>query len=589
MKKMKAYHWLAFFCFLAMASCDRIDFDQVETGKLYVGVCEGKDCAVVFDRAVEGDVRGRLYLDEGLPTAEPMPFTANLKENGKGDLRVDHSEKSLKRVSLKNGNLQGKANGKSFALTLQQGYDKHFRPMYQEPCYKTMTESRIYARKVKGFWMSYPDTREDFGDIYLGKVTSLITTKDLDLDMDLYYPAEPDSLPHPLLVLIHGGAFYNGHKQAEGYPEMGRHFAERGYVVASINYRLGFKPLAADVERAGYRALQDAHAAVCYLIAHAKEFGIDTTKIFAAGTSAGAITALNLAFMREENRPETTREGGVGKWISKGISKITKGADNVARRVLGVNLGINDWCRDLGLDQDLGPIGAVSQPHDRRFEVKAVVNMWGAVHDLGMLSNSPNTSVLSFHGDADKIVPYGYGYPFDGILDPYVDNVFNHLPGFMRPIAELGLDWVSDGKPIHEFLFSPMQGSKAIHDKACAMRMRSELHTAPGCGHSLHVDDNGNLTSYFSDTILPVMTRFLGEEMAGGTGVRLQQSGTWYEATGTDNVAELHWQVEGGAVVDQQGDNKSKVLFFSDMPRHAVTAEGRYKNGVEFSETIVVH
>jgi hypothetical protein len=369
---------------------------------------------------------------------------------------------------------------------------------------------------------------------------------------------------------------------------MGRHFAERGYVVASINYRLGFKPLAADVERAGYRALQDAHAAVCYLIAHAKEFGIDTTKIFAAGTSAGAITALNLAFMREENRPETTREGGAGKWISNGISKITKGVDNVARRFLNLNLGINDWCRSMGLDKDLGPIGAVSQPYDRQFEVKAVVNMWGAVHDLGMLSNSPNTSILSFHGDADHIVPYAYGYPFDGILDPYVDRVFNHLPSLMRPIAEHGLNWVSNGKPIHEFLFNPMQGSKAIHDKACAMRMRSELYTAPGCGHSLHVDDNRNLTGYFTDTILPVMTRFLREEMVGGTGVRLQQSDTWYEATGTDNVAELHWHVEGGAVVDQQGNNKVKVLFFSDIPRHEVTAEGRYLNGVEFSETIVV-
>lgn len=585
---MKVYHCLTTFCFLVLASCSRIDFEQIEIGKPYVGVCENKDCAVVFDRAEEKDMRGRLYFDEGSPVAEPELFTANLKKKGKGNLQIAGSTKPLKRVSLKRGKLQGKTDGKSFSLTLQQGYDERFRPMYQEPCYKMATEKRTYARNVKGFWMSYPDTGEDFGNIYLGKVMNLLTPKDLDLDMDLYYPGEPDSLPRPLLVLIHGGAFYNGDKQAEGYPEMGRHFAERGYVVASINYRLGFKPLAADVERAGYRALQDAHAAVCYLIAHAKEFGIDTTKIFAAGTSAGAITALNLAFMHEENRPETTREGGTGEWISNGINNITKEADNVARRLLGVDLGINDLCRNLGLEPDLGPIGAVSQPRDRQFEVKAVVNMWGAAYDLGMLSNSPNTSILSFHGNADRIVPYAYGYPFDGVLDPYVDKVFNHLPSPLRPIAVYGLDWVSNGKPIHEFLFNPMQGSKAIHDKACTMHMRSELYTAPGRGHSLHVDEHRNLTGYFTDSILPVMTRFLCEEMAGGTGVRLQQSGTWYEATGTDNVAELHWRVEGGAIVTQQGENRSKVLFFSDTPRHAITAEGRYKNGVEFSETMVV-
>jgi acetyl esterase/lipase len=92
---------------------------------------------------------------------------------------------------------------------------------------------------------------------------------------------------------------------------MGHYFAERGYVVASINYRLGFFPLAPSVDRAGYRALQDAHAAVCYLIANADEFGIDTSNIFAAGTSAGAITALNLAFMEEKNRPESTKENGM--------------------------------------------------------------------------------------------------------------------------------------------------------------------------------------------------------------------------------------------------------------------------------------
>lgn len=579
---MKVYHCLTLFFLLTLASCNRIDFEQIETGKPYVGLYGGTDCAVVFDRAVEGDVRGRFYLDEGSPTAEPKLFTANLKKKGKGNLRIDNAERSLKKVSLKGGTLQGKANGKSFALTLQQESSKRFRPMYKEPCYGVATEITTYARKVKGYWMSYPDTGEDFGSIYLGKVMNLITTQDMDLDMDLYYPSEPDSLPRPLLVLIHGGAFYNGDKKAEGYPEMGRHFAERGYVVASINYRLGFKPLAADVDRAGYRALQDAHAAVCYLIEHAKEFGIDTTKIFAAGTSAGAITALNLAFMREENRPQTTREGGVGKWISD----ITKRAGNVVRRIFGVDLGINDWSRNLGLEQDLGPIGAVSQPNDRQFEVKAVVNMWGAVHDLRMLTNSPNTSVLSFHGDADHIVPYAYGYPFDGILDPYVDRVFNHLPHLMRPIAERGMDWVANGKPIHEFLFNPMQGSKAIHDKACSMRMRSELHTAVECGHSLHVDDNRNLSDYFTDTILPVMTRFLCEEMAGGAMVRMQRSGTWYEVTGSENVAELHWRVEGGVVVEQQGGNRAKVLFFSDAPCHTVIVEGRYQSGMEFCEKV---
>ena len=582
---MKVYHWLTVFCLLALASCNKIDFEQIETGKPYAGVYGDTDCAVIIDRAEEGVFKGRLYLDKGTPVAEPMSFTANLNKTGKGSLRVDGSEKQLKKVLLKNKELHGKTAEKSFVLTLQQEQGERFRPQYKEPCYEVLTETTTYAPNVKGFWMSYPDTGEDFGSIYLGKVTNLLTAKKLDLDMDLYYPSEPDSQPRPLLLLIHGGAFYNGDKQDEGYPEMGQHFAKRGYVVASINYRLGFKPMAADVDRAGYRALQDAHAAVCYLIEHAKEFNIDTTKIFTAGTSAGAITSLNLAFMRDENRPETTRKGGVRNWISAGVNAITRCADRVTR-LFGLDLRINNLIQTLDLDSDLGPIGALSGKHDRQFQIKAVVNMWGAVHELKMLCNSPQTSILSFHGDADQIVPYAYGYPFDGLLEPYVDDVFDRLPGPLQQLAELGKNRMADGKPINEWLFSPMQGSKAIHDKACAMRMRSELHTAPGCGHSLHVDENRNLSGYFADTILPVMTRFLCEEMVGRVMVQMQQSGTWYEAMGTENVAELHWRVEGGTVVEQQGDNRVKVLFFSDAPSHTVTAEGRYRNGMEFCETV---
>ena len=470
-----------------------------------------------------------------------------------------------------------------------------FKPMYMKPMYKVAVEpGRVYAQGVKGYWSTYPDTREDFGRIYTRKIKELVIKKELNLDMDIYYPKEPVAQSRrPLLLLIHGGAFYNGDKQDIGYPEMGHYFAERGYVVASINYRLGFLPMAPDVERAGYRALQDAHAAVCHLIANADEFGIDTSNIFTAGISAGAITALNLAFMQERNRPEATKENGVRGWVSS-VTKtivgwIDKGMHTIGN-LLGQNWGVNgnNLCETLGLNSDLGPINTVSGSQDCPFKIKAVVNMWGAVHDLSMIGNSKETGILSFHGDADCIVPYGYDYPFDKVLDPYVDNVINALPYEMSGLAEWMRNWITNGKPINEWIFKPMYGSKTIHEKALAMGMHSNLHTLEGAGHSLHVNEyRETLTDYFKDTILPEMTHFLCEEIAGGQLVQIvKESDGWYKVNGMENVEELYWVVEGGKVAKKDGKGHVKVKFNDENAPHSVTACGKYKNGVEFRETI---
>ena len=465
-----------------------------------------------------------------------------------------------------------------------------FKPMYKEAVYGVAEEqSRVYAENVEGYWMSYPDTGEDFGTIYTRKLKELAHTEKLNLDMDLYYPLEPvNQNRHPLLLLIHGGAFYNGDKRDLGYPEMGHYFAERGYVVASINYRLGFMPMAPDVDRAGYRALQDAHAAVCYLIENADEFGIDTTQIFAAGTSAGAITALNLAFMDEEHRPEATRKNGVKGWVSTITENIVDWI-NQGLHLINTNWNINGSkiCQKLGLDTDLGPINSVSGALDHPFQIKAVVNLWGAMYDLAMLKESPETGILSIHGDADHTIPYNYGYPFDGMLDPYVDDVIDALPNYMEGLAEWMKDWATSGQPFNEWVFNPMYGSKAIYDKAYTMGRHCELQTVKGGAHSLHLNaQRDELSDCFEETILPAMNRFLCEEIVGGPLVQIVQDDEecWFKAVGMDNVAELHWIVEGGKVAKRDGKDKVKVKFSDDATHHVVTACGKYKNGVEFRE-----
>ena len=550
-------------CLAVLVSCGKVDFEKIETGKPYTGLYGGRKCVVMIDSAEAGNMKGRIYLDNGEAVADPIPFTSELKKSGKGKLWIQGQKKSIVGIAIEGDTLKGELDKEAFTLSLYQEPELPYRSQYVEPYYDVAVKQNVvYKKDVKGYWSSYPDTGDTFVNIYLGRAGELTSKDKLKLEMDIYSPkGKPKGELCPLLILIHGGAFYNGDKQDLGFPEMGRHFAKRGYVVASINYRLGFMLMAADVDRAGYRALQDTHAAVCYLIGKAKDYNIDTNKIYAAGASAGAITALNLAFMRDEDRPKSTKAGGILGWLSSTLLK------------------------DLEIDSDLGPINAVSSPHSHPFEVKAVINMWGAVNKIDMLRNSRRTAILSFHGDADRIVPIAYGYPFDKVLESYVDTLINGLPKLIRPVAEMGRDLYKKGKPFNEWAFNPVYGSSEIHNKAKSLGMRSELHTVEGGKHSLQKDEQKALSSYFNDTILPTATRFLCRETVGGKMVRLVQIGSWVNALDADNVAELRWQVKGGAVIGKD-DKKVKVLFFGDAPKHSVIAGGKYKNGIEFRETI---
>jgi len=93
--------------------------------------------------------------------------------------------------------------------------------------------------------------------------------------LDLYVPEKADA-PLPLIVWIHGGAWLAGDKA--GGPAMGQ--VNRGYAVASINYRLS--------QEAIFPAqIHDCKAAIRWLRAHAKENNIDPKRIGVWGSSAG--------------------------------------------------------------------------------------------------------------------------------------------------------------------------------------------------------------------------------------------------------------------------------------------------------------
>ena len=94
--------------------------------------------------------------------------------------------------------------------------------------------------------------------------------------LDVTFPMNPAPGLKPLVVWVHGGGWSAGSK--EHGPAMG--LLKRGYVVASINYRLSGDAV--------YPAqIEDCKAAIRWLRAHASALGIDPERIGVWGSSAG--------------------------------------------------------------------------------------------------------------------------------------------------------------------------------------------------------------------------------------------------------------------------------------------------------------
>jgi predicted esterase len=130
--------------------------------------------------------------------------------------------------------------------------------------------------------------------------------------MDIFLPKDDAEKKRPCIVYIFGGGFYM--KVDDCTTEICKGMVQKGYVVASIDYRIGFPNAMTSSQCQGdfntgfypavIRAVQDARSAVRYLKANADRLGIDPNQIFVSGQSAGAITALGMALYEEKDIPQ---------------------------------------------------------------------------------------------------------------------------------------------------------------------------------------------------------------------------------------------------------------------------------------------
>jgi arylformamidase len=104
--------------------------------------------------------------------------------------------------------------------------------------------------------------------------------------LDIFAPAAGKN--HPVVIYVHGGGWHSGDKaEVHNKPQS---LTDRGFVLASINYRLWTPPWSKDFP--GTVTLknqaQDVAKAIRWVHDHARDYGGDPTALIVMGHSAGA-------------------------------------------------------------------------------------------------------------------------------------------------------------------------------------------------------------------------------------------------------------------------------------------------------------
>jgi triacylglycerol lipase len=140
--------------------------------------------------------------------------------------------------------------------------------------------------------------------------------------LDVFTPAAGQG-PRPIFLFVHGGGFVMGDKRQPGSPYLDNvalWAARNGMVGINITYRLApeFKYPAGS---------EDVGAAVRWAREHAREIGGDPDRIFAMGTSAGAV---HVAGFVAHPALEADRKGVKGVILLSGAYDLSDGGGHPA-------------------------------------------------------------------------------------------------------------------------------------------------------------------------------------------------------------------------------------------------------------------
>lgn len=244
-------------------------------------------------------------------------------------------------------------------------------------------------------------------DITYGQNVSILTGSPVlqDLKMTMYAPTGDTETNRPLIIFLPTGIFLPkgvnqtpvGSRKDSLAVELCTRLAKRGYVVASISYRLGWNPVDPSQDgrtgtllRAIYRAVQDGRTAVRYfrkdVATNSNSYGIDPVRIGVVGEGSGGYVGLAMATLDQATEIQLTK-----------FFDFTANEPYVIPAVLGDFNGIGG-STILNNDNHVGYSS----------DIDLCVNIGGAMGDSSWIE-AGDAEMISFHCMSDPYAPYGTG------------------------------------------------------------------------------------------------------------------------------------------------------------------------------------
>lgn len=211
--------------------------------------------------------------------------------------------------------------------------------------------------------------------------------------------------PQPTLIFIHGGGWVLGTKESAVMSFLP--WLEMGWNVVNVEYRLSHVALAP-------AAVEDCLCALKFVVAHAKDYNVDTSRIVTSGESAGGHLALTTGMIPESEGLDRECPGTNFQGRGAGLPKVA---------------AIVNWYGIADINDML------SGPNERAYAVEWFADLPN--RDELARKLSPLTYVrkglppiISIQGDADPIVPYSNSTRLrDALTTAGVPNELVTIPG----------------------------------------------------------------------------------------------------------------------------------------------------------------
>lgn len=246
--------------------------------------------------------------------------------------------------------------------------------------------------------------------------THVYAEKDKEaLSLDVYNHLKSESeQPKPVLFFIHGGGFYTGTRKEPDIDQYCRWFAEKGFLVVNISYRLYLKGQSFHCDQpssekinAFRTAVSDLRSATDFILKTYKA-QIERDQVFISGSSAGAEVVLHAPYWDAEI---------------------------------------------MNLDKpDL----------EKNFKYAGVLAFAGAMVDTSLITKENMVPTMMYHGTCDPLVPYGTAIhhfcpenSVGGLLLHGSRSIYSRITGLMGTVELISTCGGKHGRAV-----SPIRESK---------------------------------------------------------------------------------------------------------------------------------